>query len=67
MMICGIALGFVLSSVLFINKVWRLQDRLSEEKHKARFYKRECEKMCRQVAEWETVSKCDSYDLFGKF
>ena len=63
---CGVALGFVLSSVLFMQKVWRLQDALNEAKHKAKFYKNECGNLTRQIAEWETVCE-ERGDLFGKW
>lgn len=64
---CGALLGFVMSSVLFIQKIWRLQDKLAEARHRAKFYKRECENLTRQQAEWEIASKCDSSNYFSRF
>ena len=65
LMTCGIALGFVLAFALFVQKIWNLKDRLDEERFKAKYYRKECEKLARQVAEWETA-KCDAQDVSFK-
>lgn len=62
---CGVLLGFVLSTVLFINKVWSLQDKADHYKAKAKFLEEECVKQYRSRKEWEVCE--DSSDLFKSF
>ena len=63
LLICGVVLGFVLSSALFIQKIWSLQDKAEHYKFKAKFYMNECKEKNRQLAEWETVSECGAQDV----
>ena len=49
----GLVLGFVLSTALFIQKIWSLQERLAEEKFKAKFYREKCVKQSKEKIEWE--------------
>lgn len=55
LLIGGIILGFVLSCVCFMQKIWRLEDRAREYKSRARFYKAELDRELRNRAEWESV------------
>ena len=59
----GVVMGFAMAVIMFVRKIWDLQDRLAEEKHTSKFYKRECEKAVRQIVEWEAVTGVKS-DLY---
>ena len=66
-LIGGVGIGFVLSCVMFMSKMWRLEDEMDYYKSRARFYKRECVKQHRENIEWENASQCASRDLFTNF
>jgi len=55
LMICGVVLGFVASWILFVQKIWRLEDQAEEYKARAKFYKKELDQELRNRAEWESV------------
>ena len=67
MMICGVALGFVMASALFIQKIWNMRDVISELKLRNRFYKGECVRLMREKQEWEEVNGAKESNLFQKF
>ena len=78
MLFAGVILGFVLSSVLFIQKIWREQDKAEEWKSRAEFYKKELLSVMNPDAVYingkgnvakvkEILGKCNSSDLFGPF
>lgn len=60
LLFAGMVFGFVMSSVMFLQKIWDLRDRLYNEKYRAKFYKRELEKARQQTIEWKTV--CGSFN-----
>jgi len=62
---CGVLLGFVLATTLFITKVWSLQDKADYYRAKAKFFEKECERQFRSRKEWEVCE--GSSDLFEKF
>ena len=66
LLVAGFVLGFVMSFILFMQKVWRLEDRINGWKSRARFYKKECIKAMRENEEW-TEAKCGSSDLFKEW
>ena len=66
MLFVGAIFGFVLSSVMFMQKIWRTEERAKEWKARAQFYKRECVKAMSEAEEWKEA-RCDSSDLFKRF
>ena len=62
---CGVLLGFVLSTILFIQKIWDLQDKADYYKTRAKFYEEESVKQYRSRKEWEVCE--GSSDLFKSF
>lgn len=63
---CGIALGFVLSTALFIQKIWSMRDRLDEARARERFYKNECLRQQRENVEWEQAQNGAQQSLSRK-
>lgn len=63
---CGIALGFVLSSALFIQKIWSMRDRLDEARARERFYKNECLRQQKDKIEWEQAQNGAQQSLSRK-
>lgn len=62
---CGVALGFVLSTALFIQKIWSANDKAEYYKERAEFFKNEAVKEHKARREWEVCE--GSSDLFTKF
>ncbi len=67
LLVCGVVLGFVMSYFVFTRKIWELQDRLTDERRKVKFYRRKLSEKSKQLAEWETVTKCGSSRSLEKF
>lgn len=62
---CGVALGFVLATALFIQRIWSAKDMAEYYKERAEFFKNEAVKEYKARREWEVCE--DSSDLFTKF
>lgn len=77
LLLIGVIFGFILSSVLFIQKIWREEDKRVEWESRAKFYKREYLKAMQGPEEITVnmkpedkekfIRQCNSSDLFGKF
>lgn len=66
-LICGVGLGFVLSTALFIQKIWNMRDVISELKLRNKFYKSECVRLMREKQEWDEVKSIEESDYFQRF
>ena len=55
LLFCGVAMGFVLATALFIQRIWSLQDRVEYYKERADFFKKKSVEEYKQRLEWENA------------
>jgi len=56
LLFCGIALGFVLSFVLMVNRLWRMEDKMEYYRAKAKVYERTIKAERKDRMEWAKIN-----------